>query len=326
MAKRDFFVGYTSADRDRAEWIGRQLEAAGYTILLQGWDIRSGMNVLSEMQKGAEGSIRTLIVLSPSFLDLKLTEAELTSVFGRDPVGQFEKLVPIRVVECNPAGLLGHRKYIELVGLSEEATRSALLAAVKGAPESQRPSQVFVILRRESAMDLLNALAQALVIPVDGRKGKTTGKSKGKGTKGTGWARPKGLKGKGLKAGRSKGLKGYEHAAEGVSQKINALDIVNFTTYYPRTSIPGRKYGLLVYAHLPELKNDVNFDAQKFATELGDRIPPPRGTRATVKLERGTPITVVPECREIDFDPPELTKRGTKVGHASYLTFNYTSI
>jgi hypothetical protein len=100
-----------------------------------------------------------------------------------------------------------------------------------------------------------------------------------------------------------------EAGLEEIVEKIKALETVNFTTYYPRISVPGRKYGFVVYAHLPELRNDVNLDTQKFSTELGDSIPTPRRSRSNVKLARDTLITVVPECREVEFDPPELTKR-----------------
>ena len=56
-------------------------------------------------------------------------------------------------------------------------------------------------------MDLLNALAQALVIPVDGKKGKTKGKVKGK-VKGKGAKGTKGTKGtKGAKGTKGPGPK-----------------------------------------------------------------------------------------------------------------------
>jgi hypothetical protein len=38
----DFFVSYTSADRAWAEWIAWQLDAEGYTVVVQAWDFRPG--------------------------------------------------------------------------------------------------------------------------------------------------------------------------------------------------------------------------------------------------------------------------------------------
>jgi hypothetical protein len=40
--ERDFFVSYTQADRAWAEWLAWELEAVGYTTLLQAWDMRAG--------------------------------------------------------------------------------------------------------------------------------------------------------------------------------------------------------------------------------------------------------------------------------------------
>jgi hypothetical protein len=100
--------------------------------------------------------------------------------------------------------------------------------------------------------------------------------------------------------GRKKELIEYHH---------KALDTVNFTAYYPRICVSGRKYGFAVYAHLPELQSDVNSDAQKFSDEFGDIFPRPRHCRSNVKLDRGTLIKVVLECIELKFDPIELTKK-----------------
>ena len=48
---RDFFISYTAVNRSWAEWIAVQLEAAGYTTLLQAWDFRPGSDFVHEMQQ-----------------------------------------------------------------------------------------------------------------------------------------------------------------------------------------------------------------------------------------------------------------------------------
>jgi TIR domain len=48
---RDFFISYTSVKRPWAEWIAVQLEAAGYTTVLQAWDVRPGSDFLHQMQQ-----------------------------------------------------------------------------------------------------------------------------------------------------------------------------------------------------------------------------------------------------------------------------------
>jgi len=121
MAARDFFVSYTSADRPWAEWIAWELEAAGYTTLIQAWDFRPGMNFVTEMQKGAAQSSRTLVVLSHQFLESGFAQAEWTSAFAKDPTGENGLLIPVRVAECEPPGLLRARIYVDFVGLSDES-------------------------------------------------------------------------------------------------------------------------------------------------------------------------------------------------------------
>jgi tetratricopeptide (TPR) repeat protein len=132
VAARDFFISYTSADRAWAEWIAWELEEAGYTTLIQAWDFRPGMNFVAEMQKGTAESSRTLIVLSQQFLDSGFTQAEWSAAFAKDPTGETGILIPVRVADCEPPGLLRARVYIDFVGLSEEeAFRRRLLDGVK---------------------------------------------------------------------------------------------------------------------------------------------------------------------------------------------------
>ena len=39
---KDFFISYTGADQQWAEWIAWQLDHAGYTTILQAWDFHAG--------------------------------------------------------------------------------------------------------------------------------------------------------------------------------------------------------------------------------------------------------------------------------------------
>jgi hypothetical protein len=47
----DFFVSYTSADRAWAEWIAWQLEAEGYTVVVQSWDFCPGSDFVQQMHQ-----------------------------------------------------------------------------------------------------------------------------------------------------------------------------------------------------------------------------------------------------------------------------------
>ncbi len=52
---KDFFFSCNKADRRWAEWIGWQLEEVGYSIAIQAWDIRPGMNFAAQMKRASGG-------------------------------------------------------------------------------------------------------------------------------------------------------------------------------------------------------------------------------------------------------------------------------
>ena len=102
---KHFFISYNKADRQWAEWIGWQLEEAGYSIVIQAWDMRPGMNFANEMKKAAAECERTIAVLSPDYLDAEFAQSEWLAAFTADPLGKQKKLVPVRVRECELTGL-----------------------------------------------------------------------------------------------------------------------------------------------------------------------------------------------------------------------------
>jgi Tfp pilus assembly protein PilF len=134
----DVFVSYTEVDRAWAEWIAWQLEQAGYSVFVQAWDILPGQDFVHEMHRVSQRARQTMPVLSPAYLSSsEFGEAEWRVAFAADPGGQERRLVPVRVADCRPEGLLGTRVYIDLVGLGQVEARRALLAGLKegGRPE-----------------------------------------------------------------------------------------------------------------------------------------------------------------------------------------------
>ena len=131
----DFFISYTQADKGWAEWIAWTLEANDYTTIVQAWDIGPGSNFVVEMHNAAQNAARTIIVLSPAYLEANrrsgFTTAEWAAAFKADPDGRQRKLLPVRVAECHPPGLLGPLVYLDLVGLPATEAGEKLLAGVK---------------------------------------------------------------------------------------------------------------------------------------------------------------------------------------------------
>jgi len=142
MEVADFFVSHTGADQAWAEWIAEQLEAAGYTTLLQAWDFRPGSDFLHQMQQAASSAHRTVAVLLPAYFGSRFGEAEWRAAFAKDPTGELRLLVPVRVQDCQPPGLLASRIYVDLVGLDEATAAARLRAGIqqgRARPPGRRP-------------------------------------------------------------------------------------------------------------------------------------------------------------------------------------------
>ncbi|NEP01767.1 MAG: toll/interleukin-1 receptor domain-containing protein [Symploca sp. SIO2E9] len=128
---KDFFISYNRHDKKWAEWIAWILEEAKSTVVLQAWDFRPGGNFVLDMQRATTGTKQMIAVLSKNYLEAAYTQPEWADAFARDPEGKKRTLIPVRVRECQPQGLLNTIVYVDLVNLSEEEAKTALLAALQ---------------------------------------------------------------------------------------------------------------------------------------------------------------------------------------------------
>lgn len=144
---KDFFISYTSADLQWAEWIAWQLSDAGYTVVFQEWDFHAGGNFVHEMHRAAKETSRTLAVLSLRYLEAFFTKAEWAAAFVKDPDGKKRFLVPVRIEDFQPDGLFSGLTFIDLIGLSENDAKSRLLrkieATITGGSVKPRARTVF---------------------------------------------------------------------------------------------------------------------------------------------------------------------------------------
>jgi tetratricopeptide (TPR) repeat protein len=129
--KKDFFISYNKADEEWAVWIAYQLEANGYTTIIQAWDFKPGNNFIIEMDRASRETKRTICVLSPSYFTSNFTPSEWAAAFVQDPKGENRKIIPIRVRPFEQVGLLASIVYIDLVDKDENSTKRTLLEGVQ---------------------------------------------------------------------------------------------------------------------------------------------------------------------------------------------------
>lgn len=122
-----FFVSYTGADTQWAEWVAWTLEDEGHEATLQKWDFRPGGNFVAEMQRAAATAERTIAILSSDYLESSFATPEWVAALADDPTGSKFKLVPVRVRECELVGLWKAIIHIDLVGADEAEAKRRLI-------------------------------------------------------------------------------------------------------------------------------------------------------------------------------------------------------
>jgi hypothetical protein len=131
--KEDFFVSYNKADETWAKWIAGTLEAGGYSTIINAWDFIPGENFVQFMSEAFENVDRVIAVLSPDYFESLYCMAELTAALARGAKEERQILLPVRVTNFEPKGLLASISYIDLSGKNEEEAGRVLLENVSAA-------------------------------------------------------------------------------------------------------------------------------------------------------------------------------------------------
>ena len=83
------------------------------------------------MQLATSTADRVVAVLSPDYLRSEHVEAEWRVFYARDPTGEQGLLLPVRVRDVDPSGLLKTRIYVDLVNRDAVSAQKALLTAAR---------------------------------------------------------------------------------------------------------------------------------------------------------------------------------------------------
>ncbi|MEW4131750.1 toll/interleukin-1 receptor domain-containing protein [Bacillus thuringiensis] len=127
----DFFISYNHKDETMAEWIAWILEDAGYTTFIQAWDFKSGNNFILQMDKGSRNSKHTIALLSSNYMESLYTQPEWSAAFVKDPTGENQKLIPVRIEDINLDGLFPSIIYVDLVNKDENSARKEILNGIQ---------------------------------------------------------------------------------------------------------------------------------------------------------------------------------------------------
>lgn len=128
--RKDFFISYNNRDKQWANWIAGVLEGNGYSTIIQERDFKPGNNFVLEMQAALEKCRKIIAVLSKNYLESFFCQPEWASAFSSDPTGNKGTLIPVRIDNTSPPGLLAPIIYIDLYGCTEDDAVTILLDGV----------------------------------------------------------------------------------------------------------------------------------------------------------------------------------------------------
>jgi len=99
----DIFISYSSKDKD---WVRgdllKRLQAAGLRVCIDYRDFRPGAPSVKEMERAVLTSRKTLLILTPAYLNSAWTEFEALMLQTLDPANQNLRLIPL-LKEMRPA-------------------------------------------------------------------------------------------------------------------------------------------------------------------------------------------------------------------------------
>jgi len=127
----DFFISRAGADAAFADAIGRILEDAGHTVVLQQWDF-ANRNFMERMHSALATGARVIALLSNEYLNSDHCAAEWQNTIAHDPLNRQARLIVMRVDECAPEGLLTALPYWDLLAIRDDPAllHDVVLAAV----------------------------------------------------------------------------------------------------------------------------------------------------------------------------------------------------
>ncbi|HVI38132.1 MAG TPA: FxSxx-COOH system tetratricopeptide repeat protein, partial [Gaiellales bacterium] len=141
----DFFVSHAGRDTAWAEWLGWQLQQAGYTVELDVWDWVPGEDFVARMAVALEQADRLLAVCSEAYFASAFGSAELRAAFAHQTAAE-RWIVPVLVEPVRLPALFAPLIPLDLTGLEEDAAVARLRDRLAGGrptappPFPQRPA------------------------------------------------------------------------------------------------------------------------------------------------------------------------------------------
>jgi len=121
MKNEIYFVSYTAKDEHIATWIARILEAHGQTVRLEAWDIRAGDNFFLKMHEFLLECDICVPVYSQEYFNSAFCMEEWSNALVVAIYEKRKRVIPVRIADVKPNGILSGRVYIDLHSIHDES-------------------------------------------------------------------------------------------------------------------------------------------------------------------------------------------------------------
>ncbi len=103
MNKYDVFISYSHKDSEWVcDWLLPRLESAGIRACIDSRDFEVGVPSLINMERAVEQSEKVIFVLTKNWINSEWTNFEQILVQTEDPIGLKNRILPIKLEECEP--------------------------------------------------------------------------------------------------------------------------------------------------------------------------------------------------------------------------------
>jgi predicted nucleotide-binding protein len=132
----DIFISYSHKDKS---WVNGvllpRLEREGLRVCIDDRDFEIGVPSLFNIENAVEHSRKTLLVLTPNWIESNWTEFEALLLQTNDPAGRRRRILPLMVQHCTPPSHLQVFTYLDLTDPTEiDSQMRRLVTAVRTTP------------------------------------------------------------------------------------------------------------------------------------------------------------------------------------------------
>ena len=144
----DYFISYTSSDRDWAQWIGKELEALAHTPHIHEWEIKGGEDIYAWMEARHDAADHVLCVVSDEYLKAPYSTLERNAALWQAAKKRTSFVLFVVVKPCRLPTLIDHIRRCELFGVPEDAARTRFrefMSAREAPAMAAFPGKVFAV-------------------------------------------------------------------------------------------------------------------------------------------------------------------------------------